>query len=81
MDILVTILVGIVAGFLAGWIVKGGGFGWIMNLILGIVGSFFGSWLFSLLDISLGEGIIGIIITSTIGAVVILLIVNLFRKK
>lgn len=81
MDILVTILVGMVAGFLAGWLVKGGGFGWIINLILGIVGSFFGSWLFSLLDISLGEGIIGTIITSTIGAVVILLIVNLFKKK
>lgn len=81
MDILVTILVGIVAGFLAGWLVKGGGFGWIINLILGIIGSFFGFWLFSLLGISLGDGIIGTIITSTIGAVVILLIVNLFRKK
>lgn len=81
MDILITILVGIVAGFLAGWLVKGSGFGWIFNLILGIIGSFFGSWLFALLDISLGEGIIGTIITSTIGAVVILLIVNLFRKK
>lgn len=81
MDFLVTILVGMIAGFLAGWLVKGSGFGWIFNLILGIIGSFFGNWLFSLLDINLGEGIIGTIITSTIGAVVILVIVNLFRKK
>ncbi|MDA3904825.1 MAG: GlsB/YeaQ/YmgE family stress response membrane protein [Bacteroidales bacterium] len=80
MDLIYIILIGIAAGFLAGWLMKGRGFGWIINLILGIVGSFVGNWLFGVLGISLGAGIIGTLITATIGAVVLLLIVNLLKR-
>ena len=62
-----SIIIGIVAGYLAGKIMRGGGFGIIVNLILGIIGGVLGGWVFSLLGISAG-GILGSLITSTVGA-------------
>ena len=53
-----SIIIGIVAGYLAGKIMRGGGFGVIVNLILGIIGGVLGGWVFSLLGISAG-GILG----------------------
>ena len=58
-----SIIIGIVAGYLAGKIMRGGGFGVIVNLILGIIGGVLGGWVFSLLGISAG-GILGSLITS-----------------
>ena len=81
MGLVIVILVGIAAGFLAGQIMKGRGFGWLINLLLGIVGSYIGHWLFGILDISLGDGVIGTIITATIGAVVLIFMVNLIKGK
>ena len=46
------ILIGAIAGFLAGKLMKGGGFGILINIILGIIGGFVGSWLFGLAGIS-----------------------------
>ena len=60
-----SIIIGIVAGYLAGKIMRGGGFGVIVNLILGIIGGVLGGWVFSLLGISAG-GILGSLITSTV---------------
>ncbi len=48
MGFLWYIIIGIVAGFLAGKIMRGGGFGVIINLILGIVGGVLGGWVFGL---------------------------------
>ncbi len=81
MELIYIILIGIAAGFLAGWLMKGKGFGWIINLLLGIAGSLIGGWLFGILGISLGSGILGTLITATIGAVVLIFIVNFFKKK
>ena len=75
------ILIGILSGFLAGKIVKGSGFGLIVNLIVGVVGAVIGGWLFGLLNISIGNGLIGSLVTSLIGAVVLLLVISLFKKK
>ena len=75
------ILIGILSGFLAGKIVKGSGFGLIVNLFVGIVGAVIGGWLFGLLNISIGSGLIGSLVTSLIGAVVLLLVISLFKKK
>ena len=63
-----SIIIGIVAGYLAGKIMRGGGFGVIVNLILGIIGGVLGGWVFSLLGISAG-GILGSLITSTVGVI------------
>lgn len=75
-----AIIAGIVIGYLANIIFGGEGKGCIMNLLLGIVGSAFGGWLFSLLNISWG-GLIGEIGTGVVGAIALLWICNrIFRK-
>ena len=63
MGFLWYIIIGIAAGFLAGKIMRGGGFGVIINLILGIVGGVLGGWVFGLLGIA-ASGIIGSLIAS-----------------
>ncbi len=81
MGIIIAILIGAVAGWLAGKIMRGGGFGFIINAILGIAGSFVGNWLFGFLGISIGGKWVGAIISALVGAIVILFIVSLFAKK
>jgi uncharacterized membrane protein YeaQ/YmgE (transglycosylase-associated protein family) len=78
-SLLVILFVGLVAGWLAGQIVQGTGFGLIGDLIIGILGAFFGSWLLPQLGIHLGTGLISAIVNATIGAVLLLLIVRLVR--
>ena len=74
------LVVGIVAGYLAGLLVKGGGFGVIGDLVVGVIGAFLGGWLFSTFGASSGGGLIGSIVVATIGAVVLLFIVRLIKR-
>lgn len=77
---LITFLViGLLAGWLAGKLMKGGGFGLIGDLIVGVIGAFLGSWLFGMLGISTW-GFLGSLITATVGAVVLLYLIRLFKK-
>ncbi len=62
------VLIGIAAGWLAGRIMKGGSFGGLGNLILGIIGAVLGGFVFGLLGLSAG-GLIGELVTATVGAV------------
>jgi uncharacterized membrane protein YeaQ/YmgE (transglycosylase-associated protein family) len=75
-----AIIVGLIAGFLAGKIMRGGGFGLVLNLLLGLVGGAVGGWMFNLLGISMSSEWIGQIITGVVGAVVVLWIASLFKK-
>ena len=75
------ILIGIVSGFLAGKIMRGSGFGLIVNLLVGIAGAIIGGWVFGFLNISIGSGLIGSLITSLIGAIILLFVISLFKKK
>ena len=77
-SLIVILVVGIVAGWLAGQIVRGGGFGLIGDLIVGIIGAFIGDWLLPRLNIHLGVGTVGLIVNATIGAIVLLLVIRLF---
>jgi len=79
--IIATVLIGAIAGWLAGVILKGKGMGFIINAVVGIVGAFVGNYLFTLIGFSVGSGLIGAIITSTAGAVVLLAIVGFLRKS
>ncbi len=82
MNLLVQLLIGAVAGWLGSEIFKGRSFGLIGNILLGIVGSFVGTWVLGQLNVSLGAGLLGIILTGALGAIVILALVNiLFRGK
>ena len=76
-SLLVIIVVGVVAGWLAGRVMKGGGFGLIGDLVVGLIGAFIGDWLLPQLGIHFGEGIVALIANAFIGAVVLLLIVRL----
>ena len=60
------ILVGLVAGWLAGQLMKGGGFGVIGDIVVGVLGALLGGFLFSSLGMSLGGGLLGAIIVATI---------------
>ncbi len=78
--ILIWLAVGAIAGWLAGVIVKGGGFGLVGDIVVGIVGAFLGGWLLPRLGVNLGVGLVPIIASATIGAVVLLLILRLIRR-
>ena len=81
MEILVTLLIGAAAGWLGSMIFKGSGMGIIGNIIVGIAGSFVGYWLLGKLNVNLGSGWVGAILTGAIGAIVILFLFNLIFKK
>jgi uncharacterized membrane protein YeaQ/YmgE (transglycosylase-associated protein family) len=72
-------IVGLIAGFLAGKVMKGGGFGVIMDIVIGIIGAIIGGWVFGLLGIFAG-GLIGSIIVAFVGACILLWIVRLIKK-
>lgn len=80
MGFLWSIIIGIVAGFVAGKLMRGGGFGLLVNLVVGIIGAVLGGWVFGLLGITT-TGIIGSLITATVGAIILLWIISLFQKR
>jgi uncharacterized membrane protein YeaQ/YmgE (transglycosylase-associated protein family) len=81
MEFIVYLIVGAIAGWLAGVVVKGGGFGLIGDIIVGIVGGLLAGWLCAhVLNFSIGGGIVGQIITSAIGAIILLLIIRLVKR-
>ena len=82
MAVIVTLLIGAVAGWLAGVVVEGGGFGLLGNILVGIAGAFIAALLFPRLGLglTLGGGLVGAIVTSALGAIVLLLIVNLLQR-
>jgi uncharacterized membrane protein YeaQ/YmgE (transglycosylase-associated protein family) len=75
------IIIGAIAGWLAGKLMRGGGFGLLVNILVGIAGSVIGGWVFGLLGISAGSGVIPSFVTALIGAVLLLWIISLFRKN
>ena len=77
--LIIFLAIGAVAGWLAGLLMKGGGFGLLVNIVVGIVGAVIGGYVFGLLGISAG-GLIGSIITATAGAVLLLFIIGIIKK-
>lgn len=74
------LVIGAIAGWLAGTFVKGGGFGLIGDIVVGIIGAFIGSWLAGVLHIHVGSGWISTIITAAVGAVLLLMILRAVRR-
>jgi uncharacterized membrane protein YeaQ/YmgE (transglycosylase-associated protein family) len=72
MNFIWFILIGLAAGWLAGQLVKGGGFGMMGDIIVGVIGALLGGFLFSAFGLSSGGGLLGSLIVATIGAVVLL---------
>jgi uncharacterized membrane protein YeaQ/YmgE (transglycosylase-associated protein family) len=80
MGIILWILVGLIAGWAAGQVMKGGGYGVVVDIVLGILGGVLGGWLFGVLGIWPGGGLIGSIIVAFIGAVILIWITRLIKK-
>lgn len=80
MEFIWFILVGLIAGWLAGQLMKGGGFGVVGDIIVGILGALLGGFLFSSLGASTGGGLLGAIVVATIGAVVLIFLLRLIKR-
>ena len=79
-SLVLILVVGVIAGWLAGQLVRGTGFGLIGDLIIGVIGAFIGTWLLPRLNIHIGSGMVGAIVSATIGAVLLLIILRVFRQ-
>ena len=80
MNFIWYILIGILAGYFAGKIMRGGGCGLLVNLLLGIIGGVLGGWVFALFGLA-ATGIIGSLITSDVGAILFLWIASFFSRS
>jgi len=78
-SLLIFLAIGAVAGWIAGNLMKGGGFGLLGNIVVGIIGAVIGGWVFGILGIS-ANGLIGSLITAVAGAALLLFIVGLIKK-
>ncbi|NPA82581.1 MAG: GlsB/YeaQ/YmgE family stress response membrane protein [Epsilonproteobacteria bacterium] len=78
--LLIFLAIGAVAGWLAGLLMRGGGFGLLGNIVIGVIGAVIGGYLFGLLNIHIVNGLIGSIITAFVGAVVLLFVIGLFKR-
>ena len=78
-SILIILVLGALAGWLAGLVFQGGGLGLLGNIVVGIIGGFIGYWLLPKLNIHIdtGKGWLNYVLTASIGAVVLLALINL----
>ena len=73
------IVIGIVAGWLTGKLMRGAGYGILMDLILGLVGAVLGGWVFGLLGIP-AYGLVGSLASATVGAVILVAVARSFSR-
>ncbi len=78
--LLIWLLIGAVAGFLAGVVVKGYGFGIVGNIVVGIIGAVLAGSLLPRLGLYPGTDLVGQIVSATLGAVALLLLISLVRR-
>lgn len=83
MGLIASIVIGLVAGGLAGMLMKGGGYGFIGDLALGLIGSVVGGWLGGmLLGVDLTSGFkLTTLVTSVVGAVIVIAIYRLITRR
>jgi len=80
MGFIAWIVVGLIAGWLAGQVMKGGGYGVLADIILGILGGILGGWLFGRLGIWPAGGMMGAIIVAFVGAVILVAISRALKR-
>jgi len=79
-SLLIFLLVGALAGWLGGIVVKGYGLGLVGDIVVGVIGSFIGGWLFNYFHVVHGNGFLGNLIGATLGAIVLLFAIRLVRR-
>jgi uncharacterized membrane protein YeaQ/YmgE (transglycosylase-associated protein family) len=83
MGLITSLIIGAAAGWIAGLIMRGGGYSWLINIVLGILGSMLGGWLTSLIigvDLTTGFNLTTLVV-SVIGAVVLVAIYRLITGR
>lgn len=80
MELLWFILIGLAAGWLAGQVMKGGGFGVVGDIVVGVIGALLGGFVFRSLGVSAGGGLLGALVVATIGAILLIFILRLIKK-
>jgi len=75
--LVVVLLIGLLAGSAAGNIIQVRGLDLASNLVIAIVGAFFGFWLLPLVHIRIGNEVISLVINATIGAIILVLGIRL----
>ena len=80
MEIIWFLIVGLVAGWLAGVLVKGGGYGLVGDMVVGILGALLGGFLFGSLGGAVGGGLLGSIVVATLGAIILIAILRLIKR-
>ena len=76
---LYILLIGLAAGAIAGLIVRGRGYGFLLNLIVGIAGAYIGHWIILKAGIHI-SGIIGTLFVAVMGAVILLYVLHILKK-
>ncbi len=79
MEWLWTIIIGGIAGWLAGKVMRGDGFGIIVDIIVGVVGGWLGGWVLGKLGLHFG-GLIGSLVVAFLGAVLLIWIIRLIKR-
>jgi len=80
MELVYFLLIGAVAGWLAGNLTKGSGFGLVGNIVIGVLGALLGGYLFRSMGIWSDGGLLGTLVTSLVGAVVLLFLLSLVKR-
>jgi uncharacterized membrane protein YeaQ/YmgE (transglycosylase-associated protein family) len=80
MEFVYFLLIGGIAGWLAGLFMKGRGFGILGNVVVGVIGALLGGFLFRLLGLSSDGSILGTLVVSFVGAVVLLVVAGVLKK-
>lgn len=80
MEFVWFILIGLIAGWLAGLLVRGGGFGVVGDIVVGVLGALLGGFLFRSLGLFPGGGLLSAILVATIGAIVLIFILRLIKR-
>jgi len=80
-NLIVLLVIGLIAGWLAGQIMKGGGFGLVGDLIVGVIGALIGGWLWGVLHLpGIGPWWLTAIISATVGACILLFLLRLIKR-
>jgi len=74
------LIVGLVAGFLASRVMRGGGYGIIGDIVVGVIGAFIGGWISGLVGIGGSYGLIGSIVIAFLGACLLLALLHVFAR-
>ena len=80
MEFLWFILIGLAAGWLAGQIMRGGGFGLVGDLIVGVIGALVGGVLFGVVGLA-ATNLLGQLITATVGAIILIAGLRLVKRR